>query len=74
MADIFCKVSGRISKMRDYLENVSGVISWGYLDDLALTKHEESPEFQVLLRTKGIEEIRIRREFLQAIPEEMVVS
>lgn len=43
-------------------------MEWNYLEDLALTKPEESPEFQVLLSTKGMEEIRIRRDFLQVTP------
>ena len=38
------------------------------MEDLALTKPEESPEFQVLLSTKGWEEIKVRREFLHAKP------
>jgi len=45
IADIFCKVSGRIAKMREYLENKPGVIEWNYLEDLALTRPEDSPEF-----------------------------
>lgn len=68
IAEIFCKVSGRIEKMKDFLDNKPSVVEWTYLEDLALTKPEESPEFQVLLQTKGFEEIKIRREFLQAEP------
>jgi hypothetical protein len=58
--------------MREYLEGKPGVIEWNYLEDLALTRPEDTPEFLVLVQTKGIEEIRIRREFLQAVPEETV--
>ena len=58
--------------MRDYREGKPGVIEWNYLEDLALTRPEDTPEFLVLVQTKGIEEIRIRREFLQAVPEETV--
>ena len=58
--------------MREYLEGKPGVIEWNYLEDLALTRPEDTPEFLVLVQTKGIEEIRIRREFLQAVPEESV--
>lgn len=68
IAEIFCKVSGRLNKMRDYLENKPHVVEWNYLEDLALTKPEDSAEFQLLLQTKGLEEIKIRREFLQATP------
>lgn len=54
--------------MRDALENKPSVIEWNYLEDLALEKPEDSPEFQVLLQTKGWEEIKLRRDFLQATP------
>ena len=74
IADIFCKVSGRIAKMREYLENKPGVIEWNYLEDLALTRPEDSPEFKILIQTKGIDEIRVRREFLQAVPNEEEVA
>lgn len=81
IADIFCLVSGRIQKVREYLvhekhlkENVkngsqmsarskleslkdAGVVTWSYLEDLALKKPEDSPEFQVLIATKGLDEI-----------------
>lgn len=53
--------------MKDYLEN-KPVVEWTYLDDLALTKPDNSPEFLVLLQTKGLDEIKIRREFLQVTP------
>jgi hypothetical protein len=54
--------------MREYLEGKPSVVEWNYLEDLALTKPEDSPEFQVLLSTKGIEEIRYRRNFLNVTP------
>ena len=53
--------------MRDYFEN-RPVVEWNFLEDMALTKPDDSPEFQVLLQTKGYEEIKIRRDFLQATP------
>jgi hypothetical protein len=31
--------------MRDALENKPSVIEWNYLEDLALEKPEDSPEF-----------------------------
>jgi len=67
IAEIFCKVSGRLNKMKDYLEN-RPVIEWSYLEDLALSKPDDSAEFQVLLQTKGWEEIMTRRDFLHASP------
>lgn len=60
--------------MKEYLENKPGVVEWNFLEDLALTRPEESPEFQVLLSTKGLEEIKARRDFLQAVPEEVFVN
>lgn len=68
IAELYCKVSGRLNKMREYLENKPNVVEWSYLEDLALTKAEDSAEFQLLLQTKGLDEIKIRREFLQATP------
>jgi hypothetical protein len=45
IAEIFCKVSGRVNKMRDYLENKPGIVEWNYLEDLALAKPEDTAEF-----------------------------
>lgn len=67
VADAFVRVSGRLNKMKDYFEN-RPVVEWNYLEDMALTKPDDSPEFQVLLHTKGFDEIKIRRDFLQATP------
>jgi hypothetical protein len=36
MAELYVSVSGDIKKMRDYLSNKPGVITWNYLEDLAL--------------------------------------
>lgn len=47
----------------------SSVVTWSFLEDLALKKPEDSPEFQVLIATKGLEEIQIRRGFLGATPK-----
>jgi len=60
-----------VTKLRDLLEGRPGVVEWTYLDDLALTRAEDTPEFAILVSTKGYEEIQIRREFLQAIPEDL---
>ena len=106
LADIFCKVSGRLPKVREYLkyektqrdttvnqgnlqyssqvsnrsnalninENMvgaegSGIVTWSFLEDLALMKPEDSPEFQVLIAAKGLDEIEVRRNFLDAKPK-----
>lgn len=68
IADIYCRVSGRLNKMRDYLQG-KPVEEWSYLEDLALEKPEDSQEFQVILQMKGWNEIQVRREFLNAKPE-----
>ncbi len=44
IADIFVRVSGRLDKMKDYLEG-RPVLEWNMLEDMALEKPEESPEF-----------------------------
>jgi hypothetical protein len=44
IAEIYSKVSGRLNKMRDYLLG-KPIIEWNYLEDLALTKPEDSKEF-----------------------------
>ena len=46
----------------------SGIVTWSFLEDLALMKPEDSPEFQVLMAAKGLEEIEVRRNFLDAKP------
>jgi hypothetical protein len=38
--------------MRDLLEG-KPIVEWTYLEDLALAKPDDSPEFQVLLSIKG---------------------
>jgi len=44
IAEIYCKVTGRIHMMREYLEG-KPVITWSELEDLALAKPDDSPEF-----------------------------
>mmetsp|Transcript_16172 Transcript_16172/g.11678 ORF Transcript_16172/g.11678 Transcript_16172/m.11678 type:complete len:84 (+) Transcript_16172:952-1203(+) len=56
IASIYCRVSGRLNKMRDFLIGKQ-VEEWSYLEDLALEKPEDSQEFQVILQTKGWNEI-----------------
>jgi hypothetical protein len=41
IADIYCKVSGRFDKIKDYLSGKS-VEEWSYLEDLALAKPVDS--------------------------------
>jgi len=75
IADIYCMVSGNVAFVRDYLtaqDNKKGTAkkppTWNVLEDLALAKPEESPEFMVLLQEKGWKEIAERRSFLKAKP------
>jgi len=75
IADIYCMVSGNVAHVRDYLtamDNKRGTSkkppTWNVLQDLALVKPEESPEFMVLLQEKGWKEIAERRLFLKAKP------
>lgn len=68
IADIYCMVSGNVGFVRDYLttqdnkkSNSKKPPTWNVLEDLALAKPEESPEFMVLLQEKGWKEIAERR-------------
>ena len=63
MVELYLSLSGNITEIRKLLQGKK-VITWNYLEDLALEKPEDSEEFQVLLRTKGRQEIETRREFL----------
>lgn len=56
-----------MSKVRQYLEG-KPVLLWSEIEDLALAKPENSPEFQILLSEKGWKEIAKRRSFLEATP------
>lgn len=61
VADVYWMVNGNIGYVRDYLtflDNKKGTSkkppTWNVLEDLALAKPEESPEFMVLLQEKGM--------------------
>ena len=54
MSELFLRVCGDISAVEAALQGkTEGVVEWGYLEDLALTKPPETVEFQWLLKTKG---------------------
>lgn len=72
VAEAFVRVSGRVHKIKDYFSNSS--IGWSEIEDLALAKPEESPEFQILLAEKGWQEIAKRRSFLKATPKLQEIS
>jgi hypothetical protein len=63
IADVFVKVSGDIVSVERYFQGES-VVTWQYLEDLAMTKPEDSMEYRCLVDTKGKAEIEKRRNFL----------
>ncbi len=67
VVDLFISASGDTKKMRAYYEK-KPVVLWNMLEDLALTKPDDSLEFSVLLQEKGWHEICLRRIFLKANP------
>jgi hypothetical protein len=73
IADIFVKVSGDLHSLKRYFEGDS-VILWTYLEDLALTKPEDSMEYKCLLEAKGKEEIEKRKMFLLRSEEQQDAS
>jgi len=54
--------------VKELLMNKKNVITWNSLEDMALMKPDNSPEFQTLLQEKGWQEISLRRKFLAAEP------
>jgi hypothetical protein len=69
ITEIFVKVSGDLTSVRDYLEG-KRVAEWNSLEDEALGKPEDSNEFKQLISIKGEDEINKRRAFLSLIDEE----
>lgn len=63
IAEIFVKVSGDLEAMKYYLEG-KRVTEWSMIEDLALVKDENSSDFSILLKTKGLKEIEKRQAFL----------
>lgn len=63
IAEMFVKVSGDTEAIRKFYDG-GDVVMWSYLEDLALTKPEDSMEFRCLLDTKGRAEIEKRKAFL----------
>ena len=63
IADMFVKVSGDFNSLERYFEG-EHVVLWTYLEDLALTKPEDSMEFKCLMESKGKHEIEKRKNFL----------
>ena len=59
----FIEVSCKKSKLIDVLKGQS-FSKWTELEDMALEKGTESPEYTFLLKTKGPEEILRRKRFL----------
>lgn len=67
VAEWYVAVNGDADKIEEYIKDRS--IGWSEIEDLALAKPEDSPEFKILLAEKGWSQITIRRKFLQATPK-----
>ena len=63
IADIFVKVSGDLEAMKYYLEG-KRVTEWSMIEDLHLSKNENTTDFNILVKTKGLKEIEKRQAFL----------
>jgi DUF971 family protein len=63
ITDMFMKVSGDIQALKDHLAG-NKVVTWDYLEDLALSNNENSSDYRLLLTRKGREEIDKRKYFL----------
>ena len=63
------RMSGDLERIRDHLQG-RPVVEWTYLEDLALSKPDNSLEFRCLEKTKGREEIEKRKAFLIQNEEE----
>jgi hypothetical protein len=58
------RVSGKVEMLKDYY-NGNKVIEWTYLEDMALKKAKSSAEYGCLVKSKGEEEIEVRKQFLK---------
>ena len=63
IGEVFIKVSGNVKALYEYFEGKK-VVEWTSLEDMALKKATNSIEYQCLLKTKGPQEIEIRKAFL----------
>ncbi len=65
MSELFLRVCGDLQAVEAALQGrTSDYVEWNYLEDLALTKPQESTEYQWLFKLKGQSEIEKRRKFL----------
>ena len=69
VSELFMRMSGDLERIRDHLQG-RPVVEWTYLEDLALSKPDNSLEFRCLEKTKGREEIEKRKAFLIQNEEE----
>ena len=60
IAVIYASVNGNINNVRTFLDGKK-CVRWDKLEDLALAMPEGSPQFEILLQTKGMREISERR-------------
>eukprot|EP00347_Sterkiella_histriomuscorum_P011359 403372754 len=63
ISELFLRVCGDLDQVELALQGTQ-VPEWNYLEDMALTKSFETPEYQWLLKQKGEKEIEKRRKFL----------
>jgi hypothetical protein len=61
--EIFESVSCSKSHFKKVLEKQS-FTTWSAIDDLGLKQSDDSPEYQHLLKSKGLEEVERRKLFL----------
>ena len=65
MSELFLRVCGDLQAVEAALQGrTSDYVEWNYLEDLALTKPQESTEYQWLFKLKGQSEIDKRKKFL----------
>ena len=57
MSELYVKASGDLKNLEKHLKGQQALL-WNFLEDNALEKPEDSPEFQCLLDLKGMEEIQ----------------
>lgn len=73
IAEIFVKVSGDLEAMKYYLEG-KRVTEWSMIEDLALSKEENSSDFKILVNTKGSKEIEKRQAFLFDMDNSLIMN
>jgi hypothetical protein len=63
VSELFVRVCGDLVMVEKALKGEK-VDEWTYLEDLALSKRQDTSEFQWLVKSKGMDQIEKRRRFL----------